>query len=112
MKIRTRRFFRNPMVLLGFLLCFVASLISFSHGVADFNQNKQGFFKGNISFEENREHSFKTSKVVVKKLIERGGNSITIMATDDSTSESVYVRLYNVDKPSTFLFQEMVHRKM
>jgi len=102
MKIRTRRFFRNPMVLLGFLLCFVASLISFSHGVADFNQNKQGFFKGNISFEENREHSFKTSKVVVKKLIERGGNSITIMATDDSTSESVYVRLYNVDKPSTF----------
>ena len=90
------------MMLLGVLLCFVASLISFSHGVADFNQGTQGYFRGNISFEANQEHSFKTSKVVVKKLNERGGNSITIMATDDSTSESVYVKLYNVDKASTF----------
>lgn len=102
MKIKRRRLLSSPTFLLGTILALVGSIISFSHGLAEFNQRKEGYFQGTISFGDSTTHKMRTAEVEVKKASERGSQNITIIVTDDKTAESVYVKLYNVNDKGTF----------
>ncbi|MDR6563348.1 MULTISPECIES: hypothetical protein [unclassified Arcicella] len=92
----------NPIVVVAILLLSIATLITYSRNIEVISNSNKGFFSGRITFEESYKHTIYSDKVEVKKGIERGLKTLAIAIIDEKTSESVFVKLYDVQEKGTF----------
>jgi len=93
---------KNPVVLICVLLLSVATVITYSKNLETVEKTSKGYFSGKISFGDSSNHKFYSDKVLVKRSSERGLIVLTIVVTDNNTTESVFVKLHNASNKGTF----------
>ncbi|MEA5429653.1 MULTISPECIES: hypothetical protein [Arcicella] len=92
----------NPIVVISILLLSIATVITYSRNIEALNNANKGFFSGKINFGDSYKHVIYSDKVEVKKGTERGLKTLSIAIIDEKTSESVFVKLYDVQEKGTF----------
>jgi hypothetical protein len=93
---------KNPIVLLSILLLSIATIITYSNNIDALEKSNKGFFSGKIKFEDSLRHPIYADKIEVKKGFERGLKTLSIAVIDERTSESVFIKLFDVQEKGTF----------
>ncbi|MFC0185449.1 hypothetical protein SAMN04515674_103234 [Pseudarcicella hirudinis] len=91
---------RNPLILLSLFIVLVVSIMSYSRNANNKNENK-GVFSGKISFDDSTGHRILSRDVHVQRINDRGKPVIILTATNSTSSETVYIKLYNASSTGT-----------
>ncbi len=59
-------------------------------------------FEGKISFSDSASHNISTENVQVSQSFERGKPLLTLVVTDEKTTESIFVKLFNANQVGTY----------
>lgn len=94
-------FIRNPINFLYSGLGIFVILITFENTFS-IKPIEQSFFSGKIIFDNKDIHKIQSKQVDAIIKPEMGENSLTITATDEKNSESVYLKIFKLKGPGTY----------
>ncbi|MBP6411448.1 MAG: hypothetical protein KA313_10140 [Pseudarcicella sp.] len=88
---------------LSFLSVVLIVGVSITYAIKSKNTvNQDNVFNGKISFSDSNSHFISTSNIQVSQSFERGNPLLTLVVTDEKTTESIFVKLFNANQVGTY----------